>query len=115
MTESEKAQSMKSKYFVSNNFVEKIFDTMTCTYKQQMDKLAEDIRDNEKNINMLFISVNKDLPMVKKHMQLADERQKNAVIRLYEYMTTQKTLKQKKNIWKVLLNVRRTNIMNRKR
>jgi hypothetical protein len=31
-TPSEKAYTVKSKYFVSNLFVEKIFDTMNCTY-----------------------------------------------------------------------------------
>ena len=49
-TASEKELSIKSKYFVSNMYVEKIFDTMTCTYKQQMEKLEADINDQQKNL-----------------------------------------------------------------
>ena len=63
-TPSEKAQSMKSKYFVSNMFVEKIFDTMTCTYKEQMEKLEADIKDHGKNIQLIFDTLTKEIPQV---------------------------------------------------
>jgi hypothetical protein len=50
MTKSEKAMSIKSKYFVSNLFVEKIFDTMTCSYKNQIDELRIAVRDTTKSV-----------------------------------------------------------------
>jgi len=44
--------SIKSKYFVSNLFVEKIFDTMTVSYKNQIDELRELVKVSTKKINI---------------------------------------------------------------
>jgi hypothetical protein len=50
MTKSEKAMTIKSKYFVSNLFVEKIFDTMTVSYKNQIDELRVIVKDTTKSV-----------------------------------------------------------------
>jgi hypothetical protein len=64
MTASDKEQSMKSKYFVSNSYIEKIFDTMTCTYKARMEKLDDDIKDQRKDINLIFDELTKKIPNI---------------------------------------------------
>jgi hypothetical protein len=52
MTKSEKAMTVKSKYFVSNLFVEKIFDTMTVSYKNQIDELRSVVNKTTKEVNL---------------------------------------------------------------
>jgi len=70
-TPSEREYSLHSKYFVSNMFVEKIFDTMTCTYKTQLEKMENTINSHEKMITDMRNKLDYSLPLITSHIEAA--------------------------------------------
>jgi len=60
--EEQKLENVRSKYFVSNLFVEKIFDNMTCSYNLRIEELEKIIRGHEQELEKIHTRLNTTLP-----------------------------------------------------
>jgi hypothetical protein len=52
-------------------FVEKIFDTMTCTYKTQLEKMESSIALHDKGLKDLQEKLASNLPQITLHIEAA--------------------------------------------
>lgn len=112
---SEKAYSLKSKYFVSNLFVEKIFDTMNCTYAQQIATMEQAINNHSDEIGRIRDELLAKLPQVEGAIEVGFSRQKMAIIKLYDYITDAKNKTLKQKAWFTFRKNRDDNFKNRDR
>ena len=74
MTQSVDGHSIKTKYFVSNYYVEKIVDNMKMDQERNMEKIEDLLKSLSEKLEVIDVIKNKDLPDMNKWIDYSQKR-----------------------------------------
>ena len=103
MAQSLDGVSVKTKYFVSNYYVEKIVDNMKMDQERNMEKIEALLTSLGEKLDVIEVIKNKELPVMNEWIEYSQKRITKVVETQFKNYNEDKALKLKQSCWDVLV------------
>ena len=103
MAQSVDGHSVKTKYFVSNYYVEKIVDNMKMDQERNMEKIENLLTSLSEKLEVIEEIKNKDLPGMNEWIEYSQKRITKVVETQFRNYNEAKALKLQRSCWDILL------------